>query len=537
MTIIAVVLALTATTWAMQSPSAATTGLTPRVVPPDGLATPPPAAAGHSDRDCTSIPRLELVPQDTCVNAGELLIVHVELTNYAAECPDILGGQFTLQYDPAVLDFLSAEPGGGLIVEEIYEAVDEIAGTIDYAVGTDPSSPMPGITAGTMAILTFTPIGDACVTSGLITFRSHEPPTRLTDEAYNNYDVPAGTLTLVDLPQITVDVSEPVLTCPADLNLLSEAGGCNDTDPGLATATDNCDTHVSLTWDRSDQEPDIYLNAPFCLADSPITITWTATDDCGNASQCVQTVIVNYPAELAVNVQLAGAVTAGPFTRCITFELVNCDTLDTQVVEAVLAFNGGFANALIPIVPGEYHCCMARDRLHTLRKTDTDDFGIVGPRYVADFTDQTGGGGDDSLLGGNVNDDAFVDIIDFGQWAIRYGDFPGADTNCTTLPFHVDFSGDGWVLEEDFSFVQINFWLEHEAACCGLVSIQGDRPRTSILVKELLSMGYGELAVMDLNADGWYDLTDVYLEYKKNCKVSDNGSDIYGNYQKLFPGD
>ncbi|MCK6457948.1 MAG: lamin tail domain-containing protein [Phycisphaerae bacterium] len=73
------------------------------------------------------------------------------------------------------------------------------------------------------------------------------------------------------------DVSPPVITCPDDINI-----PCNTTpDPGLtgmATATDNCDESVQI--DFTDEQ----------VGPTTIERTWTAIDDCGNQSSCVQTI-------------------------------------------------------------------------------------------------------------------------------------------------------------------------------------------------------------------------------------------------------
>ncbi len=80
------------------------------------------------------------------------------------------------------------------------------------------------------------------------------------------------------------DNTPPVITCPSDVTLECTAS----TDPGdigIATATDNCDNDVTI--DYSDQ------TAPgSCPQESVITRTWTATDDCGNSSSCVQIITI-----------------------------------------------------------------------------------------------------------------------------------------------------------------------------------------------------------------------------------------------------
>jgi len=79
---------------------------------------------------------------------------------------------------------------------------------------------------------------------------------------------------------ITVDdTTPPLITCPADISVQ-----CDDpTEPsftGTATATDNCSAVGNITIAHSD-----YVSGG-------IVRTWTATDECGNQSSCVQTITV-----------------------------------------------------------------------------------------------------------------------------------------------------------------------------------------------------------------------------------------------------
>ena len=81
---------------------------------------------------------------------------------------------------------------------------------------------------------------------------------------------------------ITIDdTTPPSLTCPGDVTIDCSAS----TDPantGTATATDDCSgVTVSYTDSRAGACPEV------------LTRTWTAEDDCGNVSTCVQVITID----------------------------------------------------------------------------------------------------------------------------------------------------------------------------------------------------------------------------------------------------
>jgi len=308
--------------------------------------------------------------------------------------------------------------------------------------------------------------------------------------------------------QITVvDTTAPTFTyVPADRTVNADAGGCTavlDPPLGMATATDNCDPNVQVTYVRSD-DPNKALADPYPAGTT--TITWTARDCSGNQRLAYTTVTVNAVNELQVTVSLAGTVASGSFTRCIRFELWNCPASSpAATVDAVLSFTNGTAGPVTIEVPcGQYNCITARDRLHTLRRTaDSVDAGTY---YTANFT------GTDALIGGNLNDDFWVDILDFGVFSWQWGWTGDPNTTCTTPYPHADINGDGLVDTADFTFIQANFLLGHEANCCGAPGFRGEDeagPLTRIAVADLARYGLEHLAVADLNGDGWIDEYDV----------------------------
>lgn len=87
------------------------------------------------------------------------------------------------------------------------------------------------------------------------------------------------------LQTIFIDDSvAPLITCPQNVTIDCTASTL-PANTGSATATDNCDQSVTPTF------ADVTV-AGGCPQEPTINRTWTATDDCGNASTCLQVIIV-----------------------------------------------------------------------------------------------------------------------------------------------------------------------------------------------------------------------------------------------------
>lgn len=81
-----------------------------------------------------------------------------------------------------------------------------------------------------------------------------------------------------------IDDAAPVISCPADITISCSESSLPD-NTGEATATDNCDDTPEITF----SDVTIGGDCPVLLT---ITRTWTATDDCGQSTTCVQIIIV-----------------------------------------------------------------------------------------------------------------------------------------------------------------------------------------------------------------------------------------------------
>jgi len=108
-----------------------------------------------------------------------------------------------------------------------------------------------------------------------------------TDE-YDNSSSCVQTITVVD-------TTPPVITCPVDVTLECPADTSVEAN-GSATAGDTCGT---VTVTHSDQWQ------PGCGSTGILTRTWTATDECGNSSSCMQviTVVDTTPPQFELSVE------------------------------------------------------------------------------------------------------------------------------------------------------------------------------------------------------------------------------------------
>jgi len=219
----------------------------------------------------------------TCANVGDEIVVAVGV---AAGAPEFVGLQSAISYDRTVLEFLSASTPTGPLDLPIYFAHSAVNGTIDLAVGiTPPAAPITGGVDG--KLLRFRVIANpaSCPSGALVSFRSDKRIRNLltTD---NGAPITPG---LANLGGLNI-AAAPDITVPADVSVVPPVGYMSATaDVGLATAS-GCGA-IDIDFVRSDGKAS--LADEFDRIDSPVTITWTATDPCGRTDSGVQTVTVD----------------------------------------------------------------------------------------------------------------------------------------------------------------------------------------------------------------------------------------------------
>jgi hypothetical protein len=414
---------------------------------------------------------------------------------------NVVGGQFFLQYDKTRLTYTGATPAPGF-PQTVYSTSGSLSpsvGTIDLAVGVSGNGPG---TAGPalMATLHFTINTDVCASQNLtlVSFRpraQNAPPTRLTGSLGEALNTAA-----TDLAPFTVDTQAPTLNLPANIVRNADAGLCSAlvTVPA-ATATDNCtpSNAIAINVVRLDNQP---LSAPYPVGVT--TLKWTATDSCGNSSMGTRTVTILPLNTVNVTVQLEG-ISSGTLTRCVAFDFYAVGTCPnpTVSVNVPLTFVNGVATGQVNVLCGQYTCATARDPRHTLRSTDSAMTTSMA-QYAADFT------GTRKLIGGNLNDDGYIDILDFGVFVGAYGTFPGANTTCGTPFPHADISGDGLVGSADYTYIQSHFLQASQLNCCGNL-FRPAPPIEAISRAQLRARGLADLIRADLNNDGVLDARDM----------------------------
>jgi len=476
--------------------------------------------AGHCF--CTHIPTLCLeaipsgLPDESCHTVGDEIVINVELgfsTNIIA------GGNFLIEYDPAVLKFLDVVPGAEVdptspFSIKLFRNVDETSGTISFAVGIELGSSGdqgPAI----MASIRFRAL-TACTSDELCFLDGNPFTTRLSD--IEGQEVPFEPCCTGPL---TINGTAPAFTCPSSVAVNADAGSTRATvrwspvtvqstcDPGLTfqcTATHSLGANVN------------HLIATGGLFPSgKATFTCTATDSCGATGGCSWMTEVRPLNTLEVSLELSPTIAADPslqpLERCISFELFsNCvqpPAVVQETIEFGLPFNlTGHADAVLVKVPaGNYACITARDAQHTLRSSSP--LQKVNGRYVAAFEGDPFFDGN-WLVGGNVDGSQVIDILDFGILIEQYLSRRSVDTPCGSPSPHGDLNGDGFVDTLDLSFVSLNFLKADKDSCCpDAIAAFGPEPKTSVLISELGDVGVVNPRRLDTNGDGIFDLDDA----------------------------
>jgi hypothetical protein len=285
---------------------------------------------------------------------------------------------------------------------------------------------------------------------------------RATD-ASGNFAECAQTITIND-------DTPPVITCPPDIAI-----HCTDPiDPistGMATATDNCDTDLSITY--SDEQ-----------LENIITRTWTATDDCDNTDQCVQTITIE-------GTMPPIAICPGDMTVAL------CDMGDEVCIDGFIYSDpdGNLVSVEVNVgtLEGETLCFVPVEGVNEIILTVTDDCGLQASCNTQIMAAVNGPPTITCI------DDTTVVISDIEEICLPGIEFTDPDDNIVTINVTGGYMAGGYLcLMPDWGINSVTIVCIDS---CGIA----DTCEINITV------GCCEFTPGDTNGDGSFDLTDVTL--------------------------
>ncbi len=449
------------------------------------------------------------LPETECFSIDDDLFVTLDL---GGSSRTIVGGQFLIEYDPAILDFVDIEPGVFADPEspfdsELVRTINEVQGTIFYAVSVPfgtPGTRGPDV----MARIQFRPL-QACGTDELCILSKHPANTILVD--HQGRSVP---FTACCTNELIIHDEPPQLACPGNVEVNAA--------PGTLSAM--------VTWPRPitsaecGEVPEVTCTGTNSFGADVSQLAYTggrlpgtsefeclATDDCGVIARCEWNVEVRNANSVEVDLQLSPLTASGPLRRCIVFEFFsNCadpPLVVEQTVEFGFPYNlpGYSADVSMTIPAGQYTCVSARDPKHTLRSVSS--LQAVNGKYLANFTGDPVLGGR-WLLGGNLDGNDVIDTLDDALLAAMASTTVNPHTPCGTSGIHADINGDGLVNSSDRLFIQRNF-LARDRVCCGTTAGAPASETSSLAPAELDDLGLSELKTADSNHDGVVDALEI----------------------------
>jgi len=224
----------------------------------------------------------------------------------------------------------------------------------------------------------------------------------------------------------------------------------------------------------------------------------------------VQTVVVEPLNELVVDVMFSPHVDAA-MTRCLDFTFSDCNSGTSKTARQEVTFDSqGLATGVsVPVSCGDYTCLRVEDSLHTLGRTN--ELSVEANVYTAEFVGDPAEGGQ-WLVMGDLYNDSYIDIFDFGEFVVAYGtNYGTGDTTCQTHAPHADLTGNGLVDSAEVTFILVNFLAEEDQPCCAGLRDQAvdGGPVREVSTARLRELSLDHLLRADLNNDGVVNEVDI----------------------------
>ena len=412
-----------------------------------------------------------------CNHAGGKVNVDATLSGVISP---IDSGQIYISWNPANLRLDSITAGDAPFDQLPLHTINQSAGTAllvtSIALGQTPVS----VISKVVARMHYTVLGGTCNGSGTDVqfFPDGTLPTEFTD-GFGSKLVPA----LVASSGFKVDDTSPVFSnVPAAVSVNADAGEGAFARVSLIapTATDACGA-VTQASSRSDGAA---MNAMYAVGTT--TVTWSATDLCGNTSTATTSVTVKPYNTARFQVQYVG-VNGGAATRSFVTTMRGPQISLPSTVNGVSIANGAGEFFVTNAPIDNYFCATVEDAASTLRRrvSVTD----AGTEWLVVVT----------LVSGDVINDEVIDVLDWGAYVV--------------LNANADLNMDRSINGNDGAMIINNFGQRGDTAC-GSSFTDSPEPVTSISIAELVDRGMADLVAADLNNDGWLDMADVELSLR-----------------------
>jgi len=409
-----------------------------------------------------------------CNHAGGSVNVDATLSGVLSP---IVSGQIYISWNPANMTLNSITAGDAPFNELPLNTINQAAGTALLVTSIPLGQPPVSVISKIVARMQFTIRGGACDGSGTDVqfFPDGTLPTTFTDGLGSEL-VPA----LVASSGFKVDDTSPVFSnVPAAVSVNADAGEGAFARVALIapTATDACGA-VTQASSRSDGAA---MNAMYAVGTT--TVTWSATDLCGNTSTATTSVTVKPYNTARFQVQYVG-VNGGAATRSFVTTLRGSQISLPSTVNGVSIANGAGEFFVTNAPIDNYFCATVEDAASTLRRrVSVTDAGTEWNVVV-------------TLLSGDVINDEVVDVLDWGAYVV--------------LNANADLNMDNSTNASDGDMILANFGQKGDTGC-GSNFTDSPEPVTSISIAELVDRGMADLVAADLNNDGWLDMADIEL--------------------------